>query len=128
MLKLYENIRLYRKQAKLTQDELARRAGYTDRSSIAKIEKGLVDLPQTKIKQFADIFGVAPSTLMGWEEAIEAQPVEMAGIHAEMLMDADLNELFEDFKHLDASDKQMVKDLARRLRTKKGSLMAPEQV
>ena len=68
MLKLYENIRLYRKQANLTQDELARRAGYTDRSSIAKIEKGLVDLPQTKIKQFADIFGVSPSTLMGYEE------------------------------------------------------------
>lgn len=68
MLKLYENIRIYRKRAKLTQDELARRAGYTDRSSIAKIEKGLVDLSQTKIKQFADIFGVTPSTLMGWEE------------------------------------------------------------
>lgn len=71
MLKLYENIRLYRKQAKMTQDELARKAGYTDRSSIAKIEKGLVDLSQTKIKQFADIFGVTPSTLMGWNEVEE---------------------------------------------------------
>lgn len=50
----------------MTQDELARRAGYTDRSSIAKIEKGAVDLPQSKIKQFADIFGVTPGTLMGW--------------------------------------------------------------
>ena len=68
MIRLYENIRIYRKQANLTQDELARLAGYTDRSSIAKIEKGLVDLSQTKIKQFADIFGVTPSTLMGYEE------------------------------------------------------------
>ena len=73
MLKLYENIRLYRKQAKLTQDELAKLSGYTDRSSIAKIEKGLVDLSQTKIKQFADIFGVTPSTLMGWEGSDEQE-------------------------------------------------------
>ena len=73
MMKLYENIRFYRRQAKLTQDELAALSGYTDRSSIAKIEKGLVDLSQTKIKQFADIFGVTPSTLMGWEGEEEQQ-------------------------------------------------------
>lgn len=80
MLKLYENIRFYRKQAKLTQDELAKLSGYTDRSSIAKIEKGLVDLSQTKIKQFADIFGVTPSTLMGWdgEEEKPADDDELA--------------------------------------------------
>lgn len=66
MLELYRNIRKYRVSAGMTQDELARRAGYTDRSSIAKIEKGIVDLPQSKIKQFADIFGVTPGTLMGW--------------------------------------------------------------
>ena len=72
MLRLYENIRMYRKRAKMTQDELAQRAGYTDRSSIAKIEKGLIDLPQTKIKQFADIFGVSPSDLMGWDNKSES--------------------------------------------------------
>ena len=115
MLKLYENIRLYRKQAKLTQDELARRAGYTDRSSIAKIEKGLVDLSQTKIKQFADIFGVTPSTLMGWDEEIEKNPVEMAERHFEMVMDEDLNDIFDDLKFLDVRERKMVKDLAHAL-------------
>lgn len=115
MLKLYENIRLYRKQAKLTQDELARRAGYTDRSSIAKIEKGLVDLSQTKIKQFADIFGVTPSTLMGWNEEIEKNPVEMAERHFEMVMDEDLNEIFDDLRWLDVRERKMVKDLAHAL-------------
>ena len=115
MLKLYENIRRYRKQAKLTQDELARRAGYTDRSSIAKIEKGLVDLSQTKIKQFADIFGVTPSTLMGWNEEIEKNPVEMAERHFEMVMDEDLNEIFDDLRWLDVRERKMVKDLAHAL-------------
>ena len=66
MLKLYENIKKLRLDRGWTQDELASRAGYTDRSSIAKIERGVVDLPQSKIKQFADIFGVTPGYLMGW--------------------------------------------------------------
>lgn len=67
MLKLYENIKRYRMAAKLSQAELAKRTGYTDRSSIAKIEKGLVDLSQSKIKQFAEALGVTQGDLMGWE-------------------------------------------------------------
>lgn len=68
MLLVYENIKKFRLQAQMSQSELAKRTGYTDRSSIAKIEKGLVDLSQSKIKQFADVFGVTPGELMGWEE------------------------------------------------------------
>lgn len=67
-MKLYENIKRLRKEKGYTQDDLARLTGYTDRSSIAKIERGSVDLPQSKIKQFADIFGVTQSYLMGWED------------------------------------------------------------
>jgi repressor LexA len=65
MLELYANIKKQRTERGWSQDELAKRAGYTDRSSIAKIEKGLVDLPQSKIAQFARIFGVTSSMLMG---------------------------------------------------------------
>lgn len=68
MLLVYENIKKFRLQAQMSQAELAQRTGYTDRSSIAKIEKGMVDLSQSKIKQFADVFGVTPGELMGWEE------------------------------------------------------------
>lgn len=67
-MELYENIKKYRKERGLTQDELAKKAGYTDRSSIAKIEKGIVDLSQSKIKQFADIFGISPGDLIGWDD------------------------------------------------------------
>lgn len=67
-MKLYENIKRLRKEKGLTQDELAKMVGYTDRSSIAKIERGTVDIPQSKIKQFADIFGVTQSSLMGWDD------------------------------------------------------------
>lgn len=72
MIKLYENIRDLRKQNKWSQEELAQRMGYKDRSSIAKIESGSVDIPRSKILEFARVFGVAPGDLMGWEEKPEA--------------------------------------------------------
>lgn len=65
MLELYKNIRSIRKGKHMSQEELARLAGYTDRSSIAKIEKGDVDLPQSKIMLIASALGVDAGTLMG---------------------------------------------------------------
>lgn len=44
MLALYDNIKKRRMELGMTQDDLAKLTGYTDRSSIAKIEAGKVDL------------------------------------------------------------------------------------
>lgn len=66
MKDIHRNIRTFRKNAGMTQEELALSAGYTDRSSIAKIEKGLVDLSQDRIEVFARIFGITPEELTGW--------------------------------------------------------------
>jgi transcriptional regulator with XRE-family HTH domain len=68
MLKLYENIRALRQQNKWTQEDLASRMGYTDRSMIAKIESGKVDISQSKIMEFAKVFNVEPGELMGWQD------------------------------------------------------------
>ena len=68
MLPLYENIKKYRKEHRWTQEELAAKVGYTHRSSIGKIEKGEVDISQSKIKAFADVFGVTPQQLMGYDQ------------------------------------------------------------
>ena len=46
MLDLYKNIKNLREEKALSQDDLAKLTGYTSRSSIAKIEKGEVDLQQ----------------------------------------------------------------------------------
>lgn len=64
-MELYSNIRKYRKEQRMSQEELAKKAGYTDRSSIAKIEKGDVDLPQSKIMLIAKALGISAGTLMG---------------------------------------------------------------
>lgn len=61
---LYENIKAMRQARRMSQEELAKKTGYSDRSSIAKIEKGEVDLSQSKIQAFADVFHVSPSELM----------------------------------------------------------------
>lgn len=74
MLALYRNIKDRRLDLKLTQTDLAKRTGYSDKSMIAKIEAGKVDLPLSKIEIFADALEVSPSTLMGetWENDILA--------------------------------------------------------
>ena len=66
MLKMYERIKELRKQNNWTQEELAQKVGYTDRSAIAKIEAGRIDLPQSKIIEFANVFGVDAGDLLGW--------------------------------------------------------------
>ena len=65
---MYERIKDLRTKKGLSQQDLARMTGYQDRSSIAKIESGSVDLPQSKIVAFASALGVTPAQLMGLEE------------------------------------------------------------
>lgn len=62
----HENIKLLRQQHGLSQSELAALVGYTDRSSIAKIEAGLVDLQESKLLLFAQSLGVTVPQLMGF--------------------------------------------------------------
>lgn len=74
MLQLYKNIKERRTELHLTQSELADKMGYADKSMIAKIEKGSIDLTQSKIIAFAKALETTPSDLMGWET--ERQQVE----------------------------------------------------
>ena len=68
MLELYQKIKSLREQQNMSQDELAKRTGYTSRTSIAKIEAGKIDLPQSKIALFAFLLDTTVAYLMGWEE------------------------------------------------------------
>ena len=53
MSDLSTRVRLRREQLGLSQEELARRMGYRSRSSITKLEKGINDLPQSKVEELA---------------------------------------------------------------------------
>ena len=52
----------------LTQDELAQIVGYKSRSTIAKIEAGKRDVPQSMIIALAKALNTTPTYLMGWED------------------------------------------------------------
>lgn len=68
MLELYKNIKERRIKLGMTQTELAEKLGYSDKSAIAKIESGKIDIPQSKIVAFAKALHTSPSELMGWDE------------------------------------------------------------
>lgn len=63
-MQTHETIRRLREQLGLSQEELAQRVGYKDRSSIAKIEAGLVDLSASKLSAFASALGVTTAALL----------------------------------------------------------------
>lgn len=67
MIDLYKNIRLKREQLGMSQDDLAGLVGYTSRTSIAKIEGGKIDLPQSKVELFARALHTTPAELLGLE-------------------------------------------------------------
>lgn len=108
-MKLYENIKACRKAAKMTQEELARRTGYTDRSSIARIEKGEIDLPQSKILQFAEALGTTPSHLMGWDEKPAEELQDMGALAAEVIMDKDAMKMVKEYMALSELDRYTVR-------------------
>lgn len=89
---LGQRIKEIRKQKKITQVELAELVGYKNRSMITKIEKGAVDLSESKIKAIAKALCVTPHNLVGWEYT-QYQPKDMYYVDTSTLTDAQLGEI-----------------------------------
>ena len=69
-----ERIKEARTKKGLSQTELAEKLGYKSRSSVNKIEVGGRDIPRSQIVKIAEILGVTPSYLMGWEDEKKDEP------------------------------------------------------
>ena len=65
-----DRIKKRRLELNMTQEELAKKAGYKSRSSIQKIESSR-DLPVDKIEIIAKSLDVSPSYLMGWSNDLD---------------------------------------------------------
>lgn len=111
MLDLYRNIKKYRQLNQWSQSELAKRIGYSDKSMIAKIENGLVDLPLHKIHDFASVFGVSPMELMGWSEPENDFSIDAA---ASLINEDDplLQRLVEAYEAMDEKKRELLVNLA----------------
>lgn len=64
---IHKNIKRRRMQLEMTQEELAKRLGYSGKSMISKIEQGRVKLDQEKIEEIAKILCIDPLELMGYK-------------------------------------------------------------
>ena len=69
-------IKSAREDLKLTKRELANRIGVHE-SSINKYEKGLVDIPLSKISELSRVLNVTEAYLMGWEDEQKLQGLKI---------------------------------------------------
>lgn len=65
---LYDRIKALRIGLGYSQEQLALKIGYADKTSIAKIEAGKVDLPQSKIIAFAKALNTSTTYLLDGKE------------------------------------------------------------
>ena len=61
-----KRVRKRREHLGMSQDELALLLGYSDKSSISKIENSQRDIYRGKVVEFAEALKTTPSYLMGW--------------------------------------------------------------
>lgn len=102
ILELYERIRQRRKELNLTQEELAQKLGYKDRSAISRIESGANNLTQSKIYAFANALSTTTAWLMGGDAGpIEKPPTPASG-------DGRIQEFMRLFEQLTDAEKALV--------------------
>ena len=107
-----EKIKKARLEKGYTQEELGNLLG-VQKSAVAKYEKGrVVNIKRSVLAKISQVLDIPPVELVS---DIQKKPVEMAERHFEMIMDEDINEIFEEFKTLDAKKKKLVKDLVHSL-------------
>ena len=70
MADIGKRIKEKRESLGMTQEELAQRLGYKNKSSIAKIETGTNDIVQSKVVEFADVLDTTVAYLMGWDNNV----------------------------------------------------------
>lgn len=76
-MKIGEKIKQRRTELKWSQRDLAEKMGY-NHSTITRIETGKIDIPQSRILQFADVLNVDVAYLMDWGEEKPVQEDELS--------------------------------------------------
>lgn len=88
-------IRRRREELRISQDELARRTGYSGRTAISKIEKSVNGIPQDKVTMFAKalqttelyLIGTVDDPNMTTEEIIRADRIKQLSRGDQLLIE-----------------------------------------
>jgi transcriptional regulator with XRE-family HTH domain len=108
-------IKARREELRLTQRELAARLGYKDHTTLARIETGKTDPPQSRIVAIAEALGVSPGYLLGGSTT----PEGVGALAAQVASDPKLLQLVEDYLMMDVADRAAVGALVSSLSKKK---------
>lgn len=102
-------VKYLRQQKGWSQEELATKCGYTSdsrKTTINKIEAGKSDLPASKIRTLADVFGIAPSDLI--DPPSEVRDEMLVCELFERCHGKEAFQVVSDFLQLDPSDRRYV--------------------
>jgi len=72
-----KRIRRRRKELGMTQEELAKKMGYADRSAISFVEQDKRDITWENVCKYAKALNCSPSYLMKWEDPIPDDDLEI---------------------------------------------------
>lgn len=106
-----ERVKRKRQELGITQEELAERIGYVHKTSISKIEKGKINVPQDKIILLAEVLGVSAQYLMGKSSDTESNKVNLIvkrpfNEYSELTVEE--QNIIRAFRLADAKDKNIV--------------------
>ena len=108
-------IKARREELGLTQRELAARLGYSGHTTLARIETGRTDPPQSRIVAIAKALDVAPGYLLGGSST----PEGLGALAAHVVQDPKLLQVVEDYLTLGSEDRAAVAALVAGLAAKK---------
>lgn len=112
-----KRIKERRSELKISQRELASKLGYSDHTTVTRIEADKVDLSQSRLKQFAKVLDVSVGYLLGWEE----DPEKAGALAAATISDPRITKLVSDYMSLSEEDKNIITSLMESLVAKRKS-------
>jgi transcriptional regulator with XRE-family HTH domain len=97
----------------MSQQELASKVGYQDKSAISKVERGDRDINQKMIMRYASALGVSPTFLLFGKDADDEDIMENKKIPEELQLSEDELELLQLIRLMPAEMKAMYKEALR---------------
>lgn len=109
-MKVGEKIKLRRIEKGWSLQELADRMGYANRSSIARIENGKIDPPQSKVVKFAEVLGTTVADIMCWEQ-VQKKNDALTDVVIRMQTDNEFFSIIEGLNRLNPAQLASVKQI-----------------
>lgn len=106
-MEIGEKIRNRRMELGWSQRDLASKMGYTNNSTIAKIEQGKTDVTQSRVIQFSKVLNVPIAYLMDWDDGTKKPSLDKLTLTERELLLLDL------FRQIPEKEQDLVLDKIR---------------